>query len=93
MKEAVRVSNMCRLVLTVCVFCVLCLANCSNGGSTIPASQDTVQMEVKRMVSDIHWLGHASFRIEGDGLVIYIDPWQLGDGPKADGGGVCWRLT
>ena len=24
------------------------------------------------MVSNIHWLGHASFRIEGNGLVIYI---------------------
>lgn len=39
---------------------------------------------VKQMVSNIHWLGHASFRIEGDELVIYIDPWKLGDGPKAD---------
>jgi len=36
------------------------------------------------MVSNIHWLGHASFRIEGDELVIYIDPWKLGHGPKAD---------
>jgi len=36
------------------------------------------------MVENIHWLGHASFRIELDGLVVYIDPWQLGDCPKAD---------
>ena len=36
------------------------------------------------MVSNIHWLGHASFRIEGDDLVIYIDPWKLEDGPEAD---------
>jgi len=36
------------------------------------------------MVSNIHWLGHDSFRIEGDGLVVYIDPWQLKDVPKAD---------
>ena len=36
------------------------------------------------MVSNIHWLGHASFRIEGSGLMIYIDPWKLGDVPKAD---------
>ncbi len=35
-------------------------------------------------VSNIHWHGHASFRIEGNGLVIYIDPWQIEDGPKAD---------
>lgn len=39
---------------------------------------------VKQMVSNIHWLGHASFRIEGDNLVIYIDPWKLEDGPQAD---------
>lgn len=31
------------------------------------------------MASGIHWLGHDSFRIEGDGLVIYIDPWRLKD--------------
>ena len=36
------------------------------------------------MIEKIHWLGHDSFRIEGDGLVIYTDPWKLGEGPKAD---------
>ncbi len=36
------------------------------------------------MVSNIHWLGHSSFRIEGNGLVIYIDPWKIEDGAKAD---------
>lgn len=36
------------------------------------------------MISNIHWLGHDSFRMEGDGNVIYIDPWQIGQGPKAD---------
>jgi L-ascorbate metabolism protein UlaG (beta-lactamase superfamily) len=38
----------------------------------------------KQLVSNIHWLGHDSFRIEGDGVVIYIDPWKLKGGPKAD---------
>lgn len=33
----------------------------------------------------ITWLGHASFRIEGNHSVIYIDPWQLASSPpKAD---------
>lgn len=33
----------------------------------------------------IHWLGHASFRIEDGGTQIYIDPWKLPkDLPKAD---------
>ncbi len=41
------------------------------------------------MIGRIHWLGHASFRINGpphdDGPVIYIDPWQLPpDSPPAD---------
>ena len=37
-----------------------------------------------QMTSNIHWLGHDSFRIEGDGLVVYIDPWKLGPAPLAD---------
>jgi len=36
------------------------------------------------MFHDIHWLGHDSFRIEGSGMVIYIDPWQIPEGPPAD---------
>lgn len=41
------------------------------------------------MIERIHWLGHASFRINGpphdDGPIIYIDPWQLPpDSPQAD---------
>jgi L-ascorbate metabolism protein UlaG (beta-lactamase superfamily) len=36
-------------------------------------------------VDCIHWLGHASFRIDDGGVVIYIDPWKLAAGaPKAD---------
>ncbi|MEA3506184.1 MAG: MBL fold metallo-hydrolase, partial [Elusimicrobiota bacterium] len=32
----------------------------------------------------IHWLGHASIRIEGE-VTIYIDPWKLKSGEvKAD---------
>lgn len=36
------------------------------------------------MIDQIHWLGHASFRIDGASLV-YIDPWRILDGnPPAD---------
>jgi L-ascorbate metabolism protein UlaG (beta-lactamase superfamily) len=38
----------------------------------------------ENLTSNIHWLGHDCFRIEGDGLVVYIDPWQLKGGVKAD---------
>ena len=31
---------------------------------------------------NIHWLGHDSFRIDGEEAIIYIDPWQLGKDPK-----------
>jgi L-ascorbate metabolism protein UlaG (beta-lactamase superfamily) len=40
------------------------------------------------MLGRIHWLGHASFRINGpphNGPVIYVDPWRLPDhSPTAD---------
>jgi L-ascorbate metabolism protein UlaG (beta-lactamase superfamily) len=36
-------------------------------------------------VENIHWLGHATFRIEDGKTQIYIDPWKLPAGaPKAD---------
>jgi L-ascorbate metabolism protein UlaG (beta-lactamase superfamily) len=36
------------------------------------------------VIDNIHWLGHASFRIDND-LVIYIDPWRLHSAvPPAD---------
>jgi L-ascorbate metabolism protein UlaG (beta-lactamase superfamily) len=36
------------------------------------------------MIDNIHWLGHDSFRIDGD-VTIYIDPWKLTAGcPPAD---------
>jgi len=35
------------------------------------------------MLEGIHWLGHASFRIDGE-ATIYIDPWKISGGPPAD---------
>ncbi|HOG47652.1 MAG TPA: MBL fold metallo-hydrolase [Anaerolineae bacterium] len=35
------------------------------------------------MLSNVHWLGHASFKLTGE-RVIYIDPWQIGGGETAD---------
>lgn len=33
----------------------------------------------------IHWLGHASFRVEDGGKQLYFDPWKLRENmPKAD---------
>jgi len=40
--------------------------------------------EVIVNVDNIHWIGHASFRIEDGASQIYIDPWKLRAGsPKA----------
>jgi L-ascorbate metabolism protein UlaG (beta-lactamase superfamily) len=40
--------------------------------------------EVAMNVDNIHWIGHASFRIEDGKSQIYIDPWKLPAGaPKA----------
>ncbi len=33
-------------------------------------------------VKNIHWLGHASFRIDSTTATIYIDPWQIRDDSK-----------
>ncbi|MFH1078953.1 MAG: MBL fold metallo-hydrolase [Pseudomonadota bacterium] len=35
------------------------------------------------MLDKIKWLGHASVRIEAQ-KIIYIDPWKIKNGPKAD---------
>ncbi len=32
----------------------------------------------------LRWLGHASFRIEGSAATVYIDPWKIAGGPRAD---------
>ncbi len=42
-------------------------------------------MDVEAFVKNkIKWLGHASFRIDGDSAVVYIDPWKLKDTAPAD---------
>jgi L-ascorbate metabolism protein UlaG (beta-lactamase superfamily) len=35
------------------------------------------------MLQNVHWLGHAAFKLTGE-KVVYIDPWQLEDGEPAD---------
>ena len=37
------------------------------------------------MSLDIHWIGHASFRLSARDTVVYIDPWKLSSAqPDAD---------
>ncbi len=55
---------------------LLMLALSLNGGEK--------QMKAEEFLKSLHWLGHDSFRIDYGGTVIYIDPWQIRQGPKAD---------
>ena len=42
----------------------------------VPAGLATGEKEDKAMISDIHWLGHDTFRINGE-KVIYTDPFRI----------------
>ena len=53
-------------------------------GHTAIAAPTNLQMDSTRVSALIHWLGHDSFRIDGEGIVIYIDPYKIDGGPKAD---------
>ncbi|MBW2059513.1 MAG: MBL fold metallo-hydrolase [Deltaproteobacteria bacterium] len=37
----------------------------------------------EKMIENIHWLGHDGFYVTGS-RVVYFDPWEVSDGPKAD---------
>ena len=37
------------------------------------------------MPVEITWIGHASFRLSGEGGVVYIDPWKIPAGLSGDG--------
>jgi L-ascorbate metabolism protein UlaG (beta-lactamase superfamily) len=68
-------------VLGIFVFLILF----SFPGSALSAApQGAEEALAKKLTAGIHWLGHDSFRIDGEGVVIYLDPYQLKGGPKAD---------
>ncbi|MDP6779532.1 MAG: MBL fold metallo-hydrolase [Candidatus Latescibacteria bacterium] len=48
------------------------------------SSKQTRKRKAAEALSKTHWLGHASFRIDVEDIVVYLDPWQIPDGPKAD---------
>lgn len=39
------------------------------------------QEEVDKMLTNLHWLGHASFRLDSS-KIIYFDPWKLSPNSK-----------
>ncbi|MEA2419343.1 MAG: Beta-lactamase superfamily domain, partial [Thermoleophilaceae bacterium] len=36
------------------------------------------------LVDSLEWLGHSGFRVRTREGVIYIDPYRVANGPKAD---------
>lgn len=47
------------------------------------SKQISESKEIGKMIENIHWLGHASFKITNE-RTIYIDPWQLKRKDQAD---------
>jgi hypothetical protein len=68
--------------MMVVAFSLLMLVLADASWAAAPPSADPAML--KGLTAGIHWLGHDSFRIEGKGVTVYIDPYRLKDGPKAD---------
>ncbi|WP_245589056.1 MBL fold metallo-hydrolase [Desulfatirhabdium butyrativorans] len=39
---------------------------------------------VEAVIARMHWLGHDGFWIDAGGTILYIDPYKISGGPKAD---------
>jgi len=76
-KTLIKKKNTEYLILFSIIFCLSAVVWAST-------SQRATEADFKKMTSNIHWLGHDSFRIDADGVVIYLDPFQLKEGPQAD---------
>lgn len=68
----------------ISLFCSILLISFGLTIKTFASPKQPKEMDFNKMASGIHWLGHDSFRLEADGLMIYIDPFQIKEGPKAD---------
>lgn len=54
------------------------------GQEANPQKKEKVREETSKMLENLNWLGHASFKITGE-KIIYIDPYQLKEeSEKAD---------
>ncbi len=70
---------------SVSLLCLLFTVVFLSAQSAAAGSANNPDARLKKLVSNLHWLGHDSFRVDAGGLVIYIDPFMLkADIPKAD---------
>jgi len=60
------------------VFCGCLLLSVSLAAGEGPSLPE----DVDRVAEAIHWLGHDAMRVDAGDVVIYFDPWQLGDDPR-----------
>lgn len=68
------------MLLAVCA-----CAEAKDGAPAAPVKTQAPKAKEAGMVGNIHWLGHASFRIKPGAKTIYIDPYKIKDGAaKAD---------
>jgi L-ascorbate metabolism protein UlaG (beta-lactamase superfamily) len=79
MHAALAKTGTCLLLVSASMLAVALTA-----ATWAAAPQAAAPQALKKLTAGIHWLGHDSFRIEGNGLTVYIDPYRLKDGPKAD---------
>jgi L-ascorbate metabolism protein UlaG (beta-lactamase superfamily) len=71
-----------RTSLIVCLALLLTVTLCAKASAATTIGKEAQNMD--KLTANIHWLGHDSFRIDGEGVVVYIDPYRLKEGPKAD---------
>lgn len=50
------------------------------GGTAGLADRAHSESKEEQMIKNIHWLGHASFRIDAGDKTIYIDPYKIAPG-------------
>jgi L-ascorbate metabolism protein UlaG (beta-lactamase superfamily) len=71
-----------RTSLILCLPLFLTVTLCHDALAATTKGKEAQNMD--KLTANIHWLGHDSFRIDAEGVVIYIDPYRLKEGPKAD---------
>jgi L-ascorbate metabolism protein UlaG (beta-lactamase superfamily) len=72
------------LIQVFAVFLLLLMAVALNNSAWASSTKKAQDPDLQTITANIHWLGHAGFRIDAEGQAIYLDPFQITGGPKAD---------
>lgn len=83
--QTVRLVMLVLLLVPIASACVMITPAPAEAPAATEALAPTPTPSAEVSTADIHWLGHDVFRFEGDGLVLYTDPFTLTGGePAAD---------